>query len=75
MYKFINAVLTYYSTALQAVMDRMEQVDRSMEQMRVGYEESMEQMERSIEALKAENRRSMNIGPEMDQEIDTNVYQ
>ena len=64
-----------YSTALQAVMDRMEQMERSMEQMRVGYEESMEQMERLIEELRVENQRSINIGPEMDQEIDTNVHQ
>ena len=78
MYKFINAVLTYYSTALQAVMDKMEQVDRSMQQKERSNQQrdrSIMQMERSIEALKAENRRSMNIGPEMDQEIDTNVYQ
>ena len=74
MNAFLNVVITC-STALQAVMDRMEQMERSMEQMRVDHEESMVQMERSIEALKAENRRSMNIGPEMDQEIDTNVYQ
>ena len=45
------------STALQAVMDRMEQMERSMEDLRL------------------ENRRAMNIGPEMDQEIDTNVHQ
>ena len=56
MCKFLNVVLTY-SAALQAVMDRMEQ------------------MERSVEELKIENRKAMNIGPEMDQEIDTNVYQ
>ena len=46
-----------YSTALQAVMDRMEQMERSMEELRL------------------ENQRSINIGPEMDQEIDTNVHQ
>ena len=64
-----------YFTALQAVMDRMEQMERSMEQMRVDNEESMVQMERSMEELRVENQRSINIGPEMDQEIDTNVYQ
>ena len=52
------------STVLQAVMDRMEQMERSMLQM-----------ERSMEELRLENQRAMNIGPEMDQEIDTNVYQ
>ena len=52
------------STALQAVMDRMDQMERSNQQM-----------ERSMEELRLENRRAMNIGPEMDQEIDTNVYQ
>ena len=82
-----------YFTALQAVMDRMEhmersmeqmrvdneesmvQMERSMEQMRVDHEESMDQIERSMEELRVENQRSINIGPEMDQEIDTNVYQ
>ena len=64
-----------YFTALQAVMDRMEQMERSMEQMRVDNEESMVQMERSMEELRVENQRSINIGPEMDQEIDTNVHQ
>ena len=56
-------------------MDRMEQMERSMEQMRVDHEESIEQMERSMEELRLENRRAMNIGPEMDQEIDTTVHQ
>ena len=74
MNAFLNVVITC-STALQAVMDRMEQMERSMEQMRVDHEESMEQMERSMEELRLENRRTMNIGPEMDQEIDTNVHQ
>ena len=63
---FFNLVITC-STALQAVMDRMERMERSMEQMRVDHEESMEE-------LRAENQRSINIGPEMDQEIDTNVH-
>ena len=63
------------STALQAVMDRMDQMERSTEQMRVDHEESMDQMKRSMEELRVENCRSMNIGPEMDQEIDTNVHQ
>ena len=60
---FLNVVITC-STALQAVMDRMEQMERSNQRL-----------ERSIEELRIENRRAMNIGPEMDQEIDTNVYQ
>ena len=63
---FLNLVITC-STALQAVIDRMERMERSMEQMRVDHEESMEE-------LRAENQRSINIGPEMDQEIDTNVH-
>ena len=79
---------TFYCTALQVVMDRMEQMERSMdqmriehkesieqmersmEQMRVGNEELMEQMERSMEQMRKENRSVMNIGPEMDQEIE-----
>ena len=52
-------------------MNRMEQMERSMQQM----ERSMVHIERSMEELRLENRRAMNIGPEMDQEIDTNVYQ
>ena len=67
MYAFLNVVITY-SAALQAVMDRMEQMERSMEHMRADHEESMEE-------LRVENRRAMNIGPEMDQEIDTIVHQ
>ena len=59
------------STALQTVMARMEQLERSNQQM----ERSMVQMKRSMEELRLENRRAMNIGHEMDQEIDTNVYQ
>ena len=49
-------------------MDRMELMERSMEQMRVDHEESMKE-------LREENQRSINIGPEMDQEIDTVVHQ
>ena len=40
-----------------------EQMERSMEQMRVDHEESMEE-------LRKENRMVLNIGPEMDQEIE-----
>ena len=64
---YLNVILTC-STALQAVMDRMELMERSMEQMRVDHEESMKE-------LREENQRSINIGPEMDQEIDTVVHQ
>ena len=66
------------STATQALMDRMEQMERSNQQMERSMqqmERSNQQMERSMEELRLENRRAMNIGPEMDQEIDTNVYQ
>ena len=72
-------------TALQAVMNRMELMERSMVHMERSnqqmersmqqVERSNQQMERSMEELRLENRRAMNIGPEMDQEIDTNVYQ
>ena len=65
-------------TALQAVMNRMELMERSMvhmERSNQQVERSNQQMERSMEELRLENRRAMNIGPEMDQEIDTNVYQ
>ena len=63
------------STALQSVKDRMEQMERSMEHMRIDQEVSITQTERSMAELRVENQRSMNIGPEMDQEIDNNVHQ
>ena len=89
---FLNVVMTC-ATGLQTVMNRLEQVERSTEQMRldhegsmeqikrsteqmrVHHEELMEQMRRSVDELRIENQRCMNIGPEMDQEIDTNVYE
>ena len=74
MLAFLNVVITC-STALQAAMDKMKQMERSMEHIRVDYKESMKRMERSMEQMRVENQRSMNIGPEMDQEIDTNVHQ
>ena len=49
-----------YSIALQVVMDRMELMERSMHQM-----------ERSMADMKLENRKFVNIGPEMDQEVET----
>ena len=62
-------------------MDRMEQMERSIAEMRIDHKESIEQMERSIEQMRVdhedsmeqmrkENRSVMNIGPEMDQEIE-----
>ena len=59
-------------------MDRMEQLERSNQQMERSMhqmERSNQQMERSMKELRLENRRAINIGPEMDQDIDTNVYQ
>ena len=41
-------------------MDRMELMERSMHQMK-----------RSMEEMKLENRKFVNIGPEMDQEVET----
>ena len=42
-------------------------MQRSMKQM----QRSMEQMQRLMEEVKQENRKFVNIGPEMDQEIET----
>ena len=56
-----------YSIALQVVMNRMERMERLMHQM----ERSMHQMNRSMEDMKLENRKFVNIGPEMDQEVET----
>ena len=56
----------------------MEQLERSNQQMERSNQQMgrlMQQMKRSMDELRLENRRAMNIGPEMDQEIDTNVYQ
>ena len=87
-------------TGLQEVMDKMEQMERSMNELRVEHERSMvelqeehkrsiEQMERSMvelqveheraigyiersmEEMRIENRRAMNIGPEVDQDVET----
>ena len=41
-------------------MDRIKQMERSMHQMK-----------RSMEEMKLENRKFVNIGPEMDQEVET----
>ena len=48
----------------QAVISRQEETEQ-----RIGLmERAMEQMERIMEEMKAENRRAMNIGEEMNQE-------
>ena len=57
--------------SMQQMQNSMQQMERSNQQT----ERSMLYMQRSMEELRVENRRAMNIGPEMDQEIDTNVYQ
>ena len=57
--------------SIQQMQNSMQQMERSNQQM----ERSMLYMQRSMEELRVENRRAINIGPEMDQEIDTNVYQ
>ena len=69
-------------TGLQAVMDKMRQMERSMNELRVEHERSMVELqveneraigeiERSMEEMRIENRRAMNIGPEVDQDIET----
>ena len=45
----------------------MEQMERSMMQMK----RLNQQMERSMEDMRRENRKFVNIGPEMDQEVET----
>ena len=50
----------YISIALQEAMNRKRQMERSMHQM-----------ERSMEDMRMENMKSVNIGPEMDQEVET----
>ena len=57
--------------SIQQMQNSMQQMQRSNQQT----ERSMLQIERLMEELRVENRRAVNIGPEMDQEIDTNVYQ
>ena len=51
----------------------MKQLQRSNEQMQKSNEQVqnlMEQMQRSMEEIKLENRRFVNIGSEMDQELE-----
>ena len=60
-----------FFTAQQLALGRMEQMERIMKQMERSMkqmERSMEQMERSMEQMKVENKRAINIGPEMDQD-------
>ena len=98
-YAVFYAVIIY-PTGLQAVMNRMEQIERSMNELRVEHERSMVRLqeehersieqkersmverqaeheralgeiERSMEEMRIENRRAMNIGPEVDQDVET----
>ena len=69
MYYICSTIYTC-TAGLQTTVDQsqriIEQMQRSMEQMLT----SMEQMQRSMEDIKLENRRFVNIGCEMDQEIE-----
>ena len=59
---------------MQAVLDRLVVMERSMEEMERANDDmarSMEGMERSMEEMKIENRRFVNIGEEMNQDIET----
>ena len=73
---------------MQAVLDRLVVMERSMEEMERSNDDmarsmeemerandnmakSMEGMERSMEEMKIENRRFVNIGEEMNQDIET----
>ena len=69
-------------TGLQAVMDKIEQMEKSINELRVEHERSMVELqveheraigeiERSMEEMRTENRRAMNIGPEVDQDVET----
>ena len=65
------------TVGLQTAVDQsqrlMKQMQRSMEQMQTSMEQmqrSNEQMQRSMKEIKLENRRFVNIGSEMDQEIE-----
>ena len=55
------------SVALQDVMATMEQMQISMQQM----QRSMQQMQISMEETRLVDRKSINIGPEIDQEVET----
>ena len=55
----------------------MEQMQRSMEQMQrlnKQMERSLRHMHQSMEDIKLENRRFVNIGSEMDQEIESQNF-
>ena len=56
----------YRPTYIVGLQATGEQMQRSMEQM----QRSMNQMQHAMEDMKLENRRFVNIGSEMDQEIE-----
>ena len=60
---FICSTIYVYTVGLQTTVEQMQM---SMDQL----QRSMEQMQRSMEEIKLENRRFVNIGSEMDQEIE-----
>ena len=66
---------------LQEIMNRMEEMQKSMDKItreKLQQDQAMqtvigrmENMERSMEQMKIENRRAINIGSELEQEIET----
>ena len=74
---FICVTIYTHTAGLQTTVDQsqriMEQMQRSIKQMQTSMElmqRSNEQMQRSMKEIKLENRRFVNIGSEMDQEIE-----
>ena len=63
----MKCIVYSFCTAMQAVLDRLEEMERANDDMA----RSMEGMERSMEEMKIENRRFVNIGEEMNQDIET----
>ena len=56
---------------MERSVEQTQRVNDQMERSNEQQQRSMEQMQRSIEELKLENRRPINIGGEMNQEIET----
>ena len=65
---FFDKVLCVFYLALGLAENRQ---NTDLQRIIAQMQRSMAQMQRSMEEIKLENRRFVNIGPEMDQEIET----
>ena len=66
-YRLFYIVLCILFLIVNSAQRESKELKKANEQM----QRSMEQMQRSMEEMKIENRQAINIGGEMDQEIET----